>query len=84
MDDDWDTALPPSATLANQTHHATDGRLDQVKRLRKQGNPAAPVLLTERNERRAAPKMLWGVGVGLLAMPMELDLWMVKVQQGFA
>jgi len=69
-----DAAFPPSATLANYAQDAPTRRLDELKRLLREVNPPVPKLLVERDDLWDTPKMLRGVGVRLLVMPVQLDL----------
>jgi hypothetical protein len=46
--------------------------------------PGASVLLGELNDLRDAPKMLWGVSVRSLVMPVQLDLRIESLRNGFA
>ena len=73
VDDDRDAAFPPLAALANQSQNATARRLDELKLLLRQVGPPVSILLRERDELWGAPKMLWGIGVRSLAMPVQLD-----------
>jgi hypothetical protein len=59
--------------LANQSQDAIARRLDGLKRLLRQVGPPAPILLSERDELWGAPKMLWGIGVRSLVVPVQLD-----------
>src|SRR3954462_612324 len=84
VDHDRDAALPATATLADGHQDAIVRHLDELEWLVGQVVPGAPVLLRELDELRDAPKVLRGVGVGPLVMPMHLHLRIEKFRQGFA
>ena len=82
MDFDRDAAFVASATLTRENQDAIVRCLDQLECLLGQLVPGASVLLRELNDLRDDPKMLRGVGVRPLIVPVRLDLRIERLRKG--
>ena len=84
VDDYRDTALAPPPALPREKENAPIWCVNHFEHLLHKVNPPFAVLLTECDEVRCAPEILWEIGILLPVAPVQFDLRIESLYIGFA